>query len=87
MAAFERYSKAGLCLLLLGGFVAGCSTSPPRAPRVAEIIPAQVCGGNQDSDGDGVTDCFDRCPDTLRGEAVDRDGCPLPVPAPKEFRG
>jgi OOP family OmpA-OmpF porin len=30
-----------------------------------------------DSDGDGVTDEFDKCPGTPAGIAVDRDGCPL----------
>jgi OmpA-OmpF porin, OOP family len=30
-----------------------------------------------DSDGDGVTDDLDRCPDTPRGVAVDAYGCPL----------
>lgn len=37
-------------------------------------------GGNNcdvDSDGDGVSDCFDRCPDTPAGVAVDTHGCPL----------
>jgi len=35
-----------------------------------------------DSDGDGVPDYRDKCPDTPRGVAVDKDGCPLPVVAP-----
>ena len=30
-----------------------------------------------DSDGDGVTDQFDRCPGTPRGTQVDQYGCPL----------
>ncbi|AKH22052.1 hypothetical protein AAY24_04680 [Sedimenticola thiotaurini] len=30
-----------------------------------------------DSDGDGVTDDKDRCPDTPRGAPVDASGCPL----------
>jgi hypothetical protein len=86
MTAFERYSKAGLCLLLLAGLTTACASHSSREARVAELIPAQVCGGERDSDGDGVNDCNDRCPSTLRGEAVDRDGCPLPV-EPKPFRG
>ena len=86
MSAFERYSKAGLYLLLLG-VAAGCASTATRQVMVPEIIPAQTCGGNLDSDGDGVTNCYDRCPDTLRGESVDQDGCPLPVLEPKPFRG
>lgn len=87
MTAFERYSKASLGLVLLGALVAGCAYTNDRRDRVAEVIPAQVCGGDADSDGDGVTNCNDRCPQTLRGEAVDPEGCPLPVLAPKPFRG
>jgi OOP family OmpA-OmpF porin len=38
-----------------------------------------VHGGNCDTDidGDGVSDCFDRCPDTEAGVAVDTHGCCL----------
>ena len=85
MTAFNRYSTACLCLVLLGGLVAGCSTGGQMVP---EVIPAQVCGGDADTDQDGITDCNDRCPGTIRGEAVDPAGCPLPVPVePKPFRG
>ncbi len=33
-----------------------------------------------DSDGDGVMDQFDKCPDTPKGVRVDGSGCPLPEP-------
>ncbi len=32
----------------------------------------------QDSDGDGVPDLFDKCPNTPAGTKVDGSGCPLP---------
>lgn len=32
-----------------------------------------------DSDGDGVVDCYDKCPDTPKGIEVDKDGCPIPL--------
>lgn len=32
----------------------------------------------RDSDGDGVSDYFDKCPDTQKGVKVDGSGCPLP---------
>jgi OOP family OmpA-OmpF porin len=32
-----------------------------------------------DSDGDGVTDDIDKCPDTPKGIKVDKDGCPIPI--------
>lgn len=35
-----------------------------------------------DSDGDGVPDVFDKCPNTPTGTAVDGSGCPLPVKKP-----
>lgn len=34
-------------------------------------------GAPKDSDGDGVKDKKDKCPDTPAGVAVDEDGCPL----------
>ena len=37
------------------------------APKPAPLL---------DSDGDGVTDDLDRCPDTPRGAPVDKNGCP-----------
>jgi OOP family OmpA-OmpF porin len=33
-----------------------------------------------DSDGDGVTDSLDQCPNTPPGIKVDRVGCPVPIP-------
>ncbi len=33
-----------------------------------------------DSDGDGVMDRFDKCPNTPKGVRVDGSGCPLPEP-------
>ncbi|MBG6236481.1 OOP family OmpA-OmpF porin [Pedobacter sp. CAN_A7] len=36
-----------------------------------------------DTDGDGVADKLDKCPDTPKGVVVDGSGCPLNVPAPK----
>jgi outer membrane protein OmpA-like peptidoglycan-associated protein len=41
-------------------------TRPPRVEPVVE----------RDSDGDGVTDARDRCPDTPQGARVDASGCP-----------
>jgi OOP family OmpA-OmpF porin len=37
-----------------------------------------------DSDGDGVPDMFDKCPNTPAGTKVDGSGCPLPVVKPAE---
>lgn len=37
-----------------------------------------------DSDGDGVIDSKDKCPDTPKGTEVDANGCPIPVASPVE---
>jgi outer membrane protein OmpA-like peptidoglycan-associated protein/outer membrane protein W len=44
---------------------------PPALPLVAAAQP------ELDSDGDGVPDSRDKCPNTPHGVAVDADGCPL----------
>ena len=41
----------------------------------------------RDTDGDGVTDKRDRCPDTPRGARVDANGCPLDSDGDKVFDG
>jgi len=47
--------------------------------RVANVETA-VNDLKKDSDGDGVSDQFDKCPNTPAGTAVDGSGCPLPAP-------
>lgn len=37
---------------------------------------------NRDSDGDGVSDRFDKCPNTPAGTQVDGSGCPIQFPEP-----
>ncbi len=44
-------------------------------------------GCPMDSDGDGVCDGIDKCPDTPRGTKVDATGCPIPEPKPQLFQG
>ena len=52
--------------------------------RLAEInaLRDDLNKMKMDSDGDGVSDYFDKCPNTPRGVKVDGAGCPLPVAAP-----
>ncbi|MBF0152173.1 MAG: OmpA family protein [Magnetococcales bacterium] len=38
---------------------------------------------SQDSDGDGVPDSIDECPDTPKGTKVDAKGCPIKEPMPE----
>ncbi len=49
---------------------------PPAAPEPAPVVALQPVR-EADSDGDGVPDSRDKCPNTPRGVAVDSDGCPL----------
>ena len=37
----------------------------------------------KDSDGDGVSDKFDKCPNTPAGTVVDGSGCPIKFPEPQ----
>ena len=52
--------------------------NPPPAPA-AQAAPVQVAqvAPPVDSDGDGVPDYLDKCPNTPAGVAVDSNGCPL----------
>jgi len=49
--------------------------------RVANVETA-VNDLKKDSDGDGVSDQFDKCPNTPAGTVVDGSGCPLVLPPP-----
>ena len=46
-------------------------------PKVKDVIV--------DSDGDGVMDRLDKCPNTPPGTTVDGSGCPMPVATPVSF--
>jgi OOP family OmpA-OmpF porin len=56
----------------------GCPLIPrpadPEAPGVPGAIPMPMAS---DTDADGVPDLRDRCPLTVRGSAVDENGCAL----------
>jgi len=50
--------------------------------KAAGTAPVEPKPG--DSDGDGVTDGADLCPDTPAGASVDKDGCPLEADADRD---
>lgn len=47
------------------------------APKKATPKPAPKVMAPRDTDGDGVTDDMDKCPNTPKGEFVDETGCTL----------
>lgn len=63
------------------------SGNPVKSAREGECIrikypnnpaaPFEECGDIIDSDGDGVTDDKDECPNTPKGVEVDEKGCPI----------
>ncbi len=55
----------------------GAGAKPPPEPEPVEVVePVEVA----DTDGDGVADPADQCPDTPPGTTVDGSGCPLAPP-------
>jgi OmpA-OmpF porin, OOP family len=52
---------------------------PAAAPVVAPPPPVAPDCSKMDSDGDGVNDCDDKCPNTPAGTIVGPDGCPQKV--------
>ncbi len=70
-------------LYLEGGYIRG--TEPGSGSRLRDrddFMKATIglefaMGKAKDSDGDGVPDRKDKCPNTPPGVAVDKDGCPL----------
>jgi OmpA-OmpF porin, OOP family len=46
-------------------------------PVVQATADDTICDSCADSDNDGVNNCLDKCPSTIKGCAVDTDGCPV----------
>jgi OOP family OmpA-OmpF porin len=62
------------------GFVIPFGEKPQAA--AAPVTPVDECA-SRDSDRDGVNDCDDKCPGTMKGSKVDDQGCPIVM----ELRG
>lgn len=77
----------GLALLglqaTIGGHLKPVIPEPPMLPEFDEEPKPEpkpiVVKQPVDSDGDGVIDARDRCPNTPRGTKVDARGCPIPL--------
>ena len=57
------------------GYVFGSRNERPAPAAVARPTPAPQSAQPVDSDGDGVVDANDRCPNTNRNLVVDANGC------------
>lgn len=62
------------------GLEFGPRVAPPPPPVVVEerVRVVEVAAPEKDSDGDGIPDSKDDCPDTPSGTRVDQHGCALP---------
>jgi OOP family OmpA-OmpF porin len=63
---------------LFGGKAKEIAPAPAPSPAPAPA-PKPVPAPPKDSDGDGVIDDLDKCPGTLAGITVDKNGCPVPL--------
>ncbi|MBA3487421.1 MAG: OmpA family protein [Lysobacter sp.] len=68
---------------VFGDLLASVGIIIPLGPEpMAPVGPAPVVDANcadLDSDGDGVNNCLDKCPDSQPGQTIGPDGCPVAV--------
>ena len=81
---WEGMALAGL-EVVLGGHLAPTVAVPPMQEPVVDNTPVVVVD-DLDSDGDGVPDSIDACPDTPMNVVVDERGCPVPVDITDELK-
>ena len=65
-------------------FAFGCASKP--VAKAAPVVAIAPLPAPLDSDGDGVTDDKDKCPNTPRGLEVDADGCEYHLTKTEEIR-
>jgi outer membrane protein OmpA-like peptidoglycan-associated protein len=59
--------------------------APMAAPAAVAAAPVAVAAAPKDSDGDGVPDSADQCPNTPKGERVGPYGCSCDITRQVEF--
>jgi OOP family OmpA-OmpF porin len=72
----KEISKAGECVYAKGGDLSSDSTKMNDFVRDV-FYDVEGAAKPLDSDGDGVVDSLDQCPNTPRGVRVNAKGCPL----------
>jgi OOP family OmpA-OmpF porin len=72
----DSIAKAGAC-----GFATSVA-AVKNSRQFADFVEKVFLEPYKDSDGDGVWDHLDQCPDTPKGVKVDEKGCPIPAPMP-----
>ena len=82
---WEGMALAGL-EVVLGGHLAPTVAVPPMEEPMVDNTPVVVVEADLDSDGDGVPDSMDACPDTPMNVVVDERGCPVPVDITDELK-
>jgi len=82
---WEGMALAGL-EVVLGGHLAPTVAVPPMQEPMVDNTPVVVVESDLDSDGDGVPDSIDACPDTPMNVVVDERGCPVPVDITDELK-
>lgn len=77
---FRSHYNAQSVLFSVQYFIFG----KPKPPAAEPVAPVEVVAlvAPVDTDGDGVPDDVDQCPDSPAGSVVDATGCPPPPPPP-----
>ena len=55
----------------------GAAVGTAAGAIIGGAVGLVICKSDEDSDGDGVPDSLDKCPNTPKGTKVDAKGCPL----------
>jgi len=72
-----RFDDGGNTLAYTAGIMIPFNKPEAAAPVAAAAAAAPVALTSLDSDGDGVIDTKDKCPNTPMGTIVDANGCPV----------
>lgn len=78
-AEFGRTTDTFHDMVVNVGFVIPFGDKPSGMPQAEAPIPVAqaVDCSTLDSDADGINDCLDQCPGTIKGSNIDNSGCPV----------